>query len=637
MASRNSIRAVSAGIGGAVALSLAVSRIWTVYYDLNDDSLMAEILAGSYTGTPALRNIQSAYPLTALLGGLYRLLSQVDWYAGFLLALQYGALVCVWLRICRQEKRRGRRSVLLLLSLLAAGSLLLYHYVFLQYSVTVGILGAAATFLFLTMNEMRLREVLPPIVLIWLGYLLRSEMMLFVGPFCAFAFFISAWRLTIGQGFGGKTVKRFGHWLAVVGLLVFLGLAGCEAGNRLGYKSQEWKEFLALFDARTQLYDFEYVPDYIGNEEFYQSIELSGQQVTLLQNYNYGLDDSIDAQTLQAVADYAASVRSGETSTGERLRNAVWNYRRSIAGKSELRTYGESLSSQPEKPYRGIVCSLYLLAAAAGIGRFVLAVRRGRGRRRAAFWVAEPAALFGIRSGLLLYLYYNQRPVARLTHSVYLCEAVILLWLLLGSSGETVEVREALPHPADGRKEASPNSVNRKGASGRWLAVVGHGVLPAVLAVIMVWGIACQQKVIAMEEQSRAANCASYEQLQEYAGAHPENVYLLDVYSTVGFSDPVGSAGNVPVNLELLGGWACKSPLDREKLQGLGLDTKTAFSSGTGLFDNLLQKDSVYVAAETGMDMTWLREFYASKGVQVQVICADTVGESWEIYAVQKS
>lgn len=346
----------------------------------------------------------------------------------------------------------------------------------------------------------------------------------------------------------------------------------------------------------------------------------------------------MDAETLQAVADYAASVRESETGTRERLRNAVWNYRRSLTGQAALRTYGESLSSQPEKPYRGIVCSLYLLALAAGLGRLVCAVRGRKGRRRALFELAVPVVVFGIRSGLLLYLYYNQRPVARLTHSVYLCESVILLWLLLKHPREAAEACEDLSRPADGsRRAGSPNNESAKEVSGRRITILGHGAVPAALAVVMIWGISCQWKVVDMEEDNRTANNTAYEQLQEYAGAHEENVYLLDVYSTVGFSDPVGSAGNVPVNLELLGGWACKSPLDREKLQNLGLDIRTEFSSGTGLFDNLLRKDSVFVAAETGSDMAWLADFYASKGVQVQVIRADVIGESWEIYTVQES
>ncbi len=642
MASRNSIRTASAGIGAGAALAFAVSRIGALYYDLNDDSLMAEILAGSYTGTPAVRNIQSGYPLTLLLGGLYRLLPQMDWYAAFLLLVQYGALVCVWLRICRQEKRRGRRTALLLLSLLAAGALLLYHYVFLQYSVTVGILGAASAFLFLTMKELRLREILPPVLLIFLGYLLRSEMMLFVGPFCGLAFFISLCRLTLGREPGKAAAGSFWKWFVTVGLLVGLGLLACEAGNRFGYRSGEWKTFLTLFDARTQLYDFEYVPDYAGNEDFYQSIGLSGEQVTLLQNYNYGLDDSIDAETLQAVADYAASVRSREMSTKERLRDAVWNYRRSLTGQAELRSYGESLSSQPEKPYRGIVCSLYLLAFAAGLWKIYCAARRGSGRKRALFLLAEPAALFVIRSGLLLYLYYNKRPVARLTHSVYLCESVILLWLLLRDQDSSYsENPGGIPDrertAACGPAAAAGGAGDRKGTSGSRLAAVRHAVLPAALSVLMLWGIACQWKVTAAEESKRAANNEAYVQLQDYAEDHAENVYLLDVYSTVSFSDPIGDAGRVPVNLELLGGWACKSPLEREKLQRLGLDTKTSYPSGTGLFDALLLNSSVYVAAETGADMTWLENFYASRGVQVQVTCEDVIGESWEIYAVQRS
>ncbi len=155
--------------------------------------------------------------------------------------------------------------------------------------------------------------------------------------------------------------------------------------------------------------------------------------------------------------------------------------------------------------------------------------------------------------------------------------------------------------------------------------------------MLMLWGIACQWKVTTAEESKRAANNEAYVQLQDYAQNHAENVYLLDVYSTVSFSDPIGDAGRVPVNLELLGGWACKSPLEREKLQRLGLDTKTSYPSGNGLFDALLLNSSVYVAAETGADMTWLENFYASRGVQVQVTCEDVIGESWEIYAVQRS
>ena len=105
------IRTVVLSCAAAAAAALLIGSIWTYYYDLNDDSLMAEILAGSYTGTAELRNIQSCFPLTAMLGGLYRLAGRVDWYGLFLLVCQYGSLALVLGRVLRWEERKFERDI----------------------------------------------------------------------------------------------------------------------------------------------------------------------------------------------------------------------------------------------------------------------------------------------------------------------------------------------------------------------------------------------------------------------------------------------------------------------------------------------------------------------------------------------
>ena len=132
----------------ALAAAFLLGRIFPYYYDLNDDALMAQILAGSYTGEPELRNIQSYFPLTAVLGGLYRANRSVDWYGLFLLLCQFGCLALILGRVmaCRKDVRAA------VLAALAAAGLLLYHMVFLQYSVTVGMIGAAAAFWLLTLQ-----------------------------------------------------------------------------------------------------------------------------------------------------------------------------------------------------------------------------------------------------------------------------------------------------------------------------------------------------------------------------------------------------------------------------------------------------------------------------------------------------
>lgn len=74
------------------ALFLLLAARFDFYYDLNDDFLMDRILSGAYTGEPEARNIQSLFPLTALLAALFRVARRIDWYALLLLALQMLAL-----------------------------------------------------------------------------------------------------------------------------------------------------------------------------------------------------------------------------------------------------------------------------------------------------------------------------------------------------------------------------------------------------------------------------------------------------------------------------------------------------------------------------------------------------------------
>ena len=615
------IRTVVLSCAAAAAAALLIGSIWTYYYDLNDDSLMAEILAGSYTGTAELRNIQSCFPLTAMLGGLYRLAGRVDWYGLFLLVCQYGSLALVLGRVLRWEERkferdidmsrsnssigadapggsadspeggpRGKKSARLretgavILALLAAAGLLLYHFVFLQYSVTVGMIGAAAAFWFLTMEPAgNLRgwavEILPPVLLIALGYLLRSEMMIFVGPFAALSFLIRALELPLD---GKKKFRLMGIVLVLV--LAVLGLG--ELGNRLGYRSADWKEFNRFFDARTQLYDFQKIPDYEDNESFYESIGLNRQEAELIRNYNFGLDGDIDAEKLEALASYAKEKAAGEKSTGTRLREALWDYR-------------ASMTSNAEEPCRMISLVLYGTALVLSVIGF--SGKRGR-RNRFSFviqtgWIL---VLFCIRSVLLLYLYYNHRPVVRLTHSIYLAEAVILLWMIAG----TVRGK---------RKEGA--------------------VVLSLLALMFLAAAGMQVRDIAQEQEARLVRNAPCEELLDYCREHPENVYFTDVYSTVDCSDPLFTAGGRPVNYDLMGGWASKSPLEREKLENLGLLSK---ESGVPALDEILRSHpNVYVAAEAEADLSWLAQYYAAKGQKVSVKEADRIGNDWVIYSVE--
>lgn len=577
--------------------AVVLGKLWTIYYDLNDDALMAQILSGSYTGVPESRNIQSYYPLTLVLSTLYRLAGSVDWYGLFLMICQFGSLALILARIplLWKKKNAAKEAGAFLLVILAWTGLLLYHLVFLQYSMTVGMIGAAVIVRFLTMPEREnLREWFPEllaqILLLVLGYLLRSEMMLFVSPFVALSFLIR-----LGQIRG----KKAGLMLLTLSM-VLAGLALGELGNRIGYRDAAWKEFNRFFDARTQLYDFEKIPDYEGNEEFYERIGLGREQAELIRNYNFGLDEHIDADTLEKAAEYAHEKAAAEKSTGERIRGALWDYRALLSG----RTDGEA-----GEPYRTVSLVLYGLAVL-----LVLAGLRPRkqeagrpdpdaGRKRVLCQLQKLlaiAALAAFRSVLFLYLYYNQRPVVRLTHSIFLEEAVILLWMIAG------ELRE-----------------KRK---------TGAAVF-CLLAALFGFASFCQIRDVRREEAGRTEVNAPWEEFLSYCREHPENVYLTDVYSTVNYSDPVFSPGE-PVNYDLMGGWASKSPLERKKLERLGVLTEKESSSLAGI---LLNHENVYAAAESEASMEWLAAYYASLGETVRIQEVDRIGENWIVYSVQDS
>ena len=579
----------------ALAAALLLGRIFPYYYDLNDDALMAQILAGSYTGEPELRNIQSYFPLTAVLGGLYRANRSVDWYGLFLLLCQFGCLALVLGRVmaCRKDVRAA------VLAALAAAGLLLYHMVFLQYSVTVGMIGAAAAFWLLTLQPGETKrawrkELLPPVLLIALGYLLRSEMMLFVGPFAALAFLIRAAQLKMEKE---KTLRL----MCAVFVLVLLSLFAGEAGNRFGYRSDEWKAFYRFFDARTQLYDFQRIPEYEENEEFYQSIGLGASEAELIRNYNFGLDADIDAEKLEAIAAYAKEKAAGEKSIVTRWREALWDYR-------------ASQTTRAEEPYRMISLVLYasaVLLSGAEILRYFCGRsgsfrKKGKAEkercRESAVRLSGVLALYVLRSALLLYLYYHHRPVVRLTHSIFLAESVILLWLI----GE--EVR-------DRKKEAAGTYV--------------------LLTVLFLAAAAWQVRSAACEQEARLSKNAPYEAFLSYCREHSENVYFTDVYSTVDFSDHLFEVGDEPSNYTLMGGWAARSPLEAEKLRNLGFFTQSDSAEGQGLDEILLENVNVFVATEADADPGWLLAYYSGKGMQAELKEEDRIGIDWIIYSVK--
>lgn len=573
-----------AAAGVVLLLGLTAGIFFDYYYDLNDDVLMKDILAGVYTGSPSGYNIQMLYPVSACISLFYRLVPGIAWYGIFLCG---GQLLCLYLVFTRILKggREKHWPALCAMQLILASGLFLRELVYVQYTVTCALFAGTAAFLFCTTPEMKgtdfLKHNIISIVLMALAFQIRTEMLLLTLPLIAAAGFfrwmrgfIRTWDHKTAwyrQFFAKDYVIGYGGVLAGVCLGLFLSLGV----NRLAYGNGQWREFMDFFDSRTQIYDFYGKPDYDSHREFYETAGISREQWRLLENYNFGLDESINDDTLDKIAVYAEQVYHEGHPFGTQLRTALWNYR-------------EHLTKIGDAPWNICVVAAYVLLAVFGIS----------GRKKN--WLWELPLMAAVRSALWLFILYRERAPERITHSLYLVEFLILCALLWE------ECRE----PA-----------------GRKLGLAAGIVLTACAAAFLpsTW-----KKAEAEKEYRQDVN-RDNTALREYCKGNRDNYYLVDVMSTTRFSEKMfKDVDNSIKNYDIIGGWASKSPVNREALARFGIsDIEEDLLTGTNVY---------FISDRKNMD-GWMEAYYLGRGTDIQVlpvkIIEGTVHEELTVYQVR--
>ncbi len=587
---------VSALLAAAVAVLAAV--MGDFYFDLNDDVLMKDILSGAYTGVPAGHNIQMLYPISAFIALLYRGVRALDWYGIFLCACQFFCLFVILLRILEMGKNMAFKAaaVVFVLALFTGG--ILPHLIFVQYTFTCGLLSMTAAFLIMTGTGKGRRFQILPVILIILAYLIRTEMLLLTLPITFVGIFIK-WAMERAELTdhmdGGVQVSRYGERknlfvrYVLLAVTILAGLAISSGVSAAAYSSAEWKQFNALFDARTELYDFQFIPDYEENSEFYESIGLSQPEQQLLVNYNFGIDDEIDDRTLRDVAEYASRLRTDEKPLTERLFESVKLYLYRNRHVAWQKSYEYPMTDAP----------LNLIAILLYIGVLVVYTLGAQKRKR---WYVPLLLLilFACRSSLWLFIIVRGRDPIRITHPLYLMEIAVLLGLLVMAERRNIRFAAAAP---------------------------------AVCAAIAIAFIPNQIGVIQAENADRAVMRAHYDDLYRYFEDNPENFYFVDVYTSVSaaegeektFSEKMfEDVNNDLANHDIMGGWASKSPLYYEKLKAFGFDS----------MQDAILEDNVYVVNKASQDIEWLGQYYLDKGIRTEIAVEDTVSDVFVIYRV---
>lgn len=622
-------------------LFLGIGMAWDYYFDLNDDVLIRDILSGVYTGEPEALTAQLLWPLSALLAGLYRALPGVPVFGAFLWLCQAGSIFLILKRSLDavsgsaapgKIRAAGTSSVggslkklcLSLLETLLIAACLLYHLVFVQYTVTAGLLATAAIFTFLTVRERESERAvtfwlrcLPAALLFWLAFCLRSEMGLLLLPLAGVGG-IWKWaaRAMRGPVFTGRNAASF---LGVFGLIL-AGVLACFGADRLACSDPEWQEFEALFDARTQVYDFydASLRSFEENREFYEGLGLTEAQCELLVNYNYGADDAINAQVMEQIAAYGRETRG---TFAHSLAEGVWLYVQRLKNN-------RSIVPDDQLPWLALEGGFAALLLAAAFVRWRAARKQkrqerdgGNGRERKernACGILWKLLLLGaVRSGLWMYLILRERVPERISHPLYFCELVMLAWLFLDT---VCGMRQISGQQSSGWQTSGPEGLP--------VRVIRIAALVLSLAAVVIWLPQEAERTdaeYARREQGNAVNLAALSRYRQ------ENLYLADVMSTVDFSEKLFTEKIRPGNYDLLGGWMCKSPHSEKKLAAFGYES---------MGQAVLSGENVRFVGEADTDWSWLTELLAEHGGNGELVLEEEItaeGRSLYIWRLERN
>ena len=587
-------------VGLTIVLNiLLITLFFGFYYDLNDDVMMKDIMAGVYTGTPDGHNMQTLYPLGALIALCYRGCRSIPWYGLFLCLCQFISLFLVGVRLLKLSGKRPFKYIWLIMLTFFVWSVLLPHLSAVQYTVTSGIMTAAAIFLFMTSEKglpakTFLCRNIPSVLLVILAFWLRTEMLLLLLPLVALAGLVH-W-LEEGKFWRKENYLKYGSVLGTI-------LVGMVCGiliDAAAYRSPEWKSFRHFFDDRTRVYDYhlDMLTEGMHAEQL-ADLGFSESAQELLENYNFGLDESIDEYAMRRLADYADAYAEQNTDMRTLLSKKIEQYRYRILHLQDG-VYG--------------ILTMIGYSMLFGSGIAVAVMYRGRNRFR---FLTEVLLLVAVRTALWLFIILRGRDPVRITHPLYLTEfAVIMgmaaLWLGGAQQGEMWFLRERTEKKRKNREKTICVIM------GVWAAAL-LGMVPNCIE-------STRQDIMQRQSANNEAQA-----IVKYCREHAESFYFEDVYSTVSFSQKMfADADNSPANYDIMGGWICKSPLYTQKLGNFGI---------TSMADGLLYGEQVYMIMRDDLPESsteWLKNYYAEQGNFVTVSEVDRVGKYYGVYQVRE-
>lgn len=598
-----------------VAIAVAYSRLGIVY-SINDDLAMLDIAAGTFSGRPDGHLIFIKYPLGFIISLLFLVNRHVDWYGLTLLGYLLLCLALIVFRVLDSAVTTRQKIG----GLLAVGAGFLLFGINLvtdiQFTTTAGALAATAIFwLFTTPAANPSRLLFENSVTAWLllsAFCVRANVFYLALPFALVLFLIR---------YADPGRRRLRNWqlpvvvAAGIGLILLIELAA--------YATPAWQQYKAYNVARSQLFDYHDMPEYTGNEAFYQSIDISPQTYANFMRMTFILQPQSNARTYEAIRDKSIEIEA-------------------TRGPAASQLYRDRLSFLFNGMFSADFAPVVLFAA--GLLIYLLFIRG---------LILKPAAGYLLAAFLVIhftewvFLALIGRMPLRVTGIIYLVEIMVLAAFSLNylrqagmsaarSSGPA-RLIETLADQASGDGADTQSPID--GTAGNASRNDGTGItggpagftslarlnkpLSAWLLMILLVSLALVLIVynwisISLANKSQIEANKEYERLLDYTLIHPDNFYFEQLLDTAPYTLTFRTHLR-PVsffNSTGFGGWTCFTPLYDQKLARAGI---------SDVRHDLVRNDNLFVFSDRDDALNYLVDYYASLGEAVTVSVADTV------------
>lgn len=159
-----------------IIFAFIISTKFVYIYETNDDHFLMSIINGTYTGSPDAHAIYILYPFAFLIKKLYQMSSGINWYGYSIVGLHYMGLFLILGRALELSCSVLKKIFTIIIGMFLIISIDLHSIVNTQYTITAGVLAAAALFFILTMKHKNpLKESILPGILLLITLNLRKD------------------------------------------------------------------------------------------------------------------------------------------------------------------------------------------------------------------------------------------------------------------------------------------------------------------------------------------------------------------------------------------------------------------------------------------------------------------------------